>query len=1254
MQVNNIIELEEEPLFLHEAAERAPIEQLEELVLRWSPRRTERIKSAFKTWLEEAKKSSKDGVSRILVVSGEWGTGKTTLAKTVFQGIITQNNLTSRYLVFEDLIREIRGICGSNCYPVDAFENFFTQLVDKEGATYDRPLILLLDEVEGIIGLDNESPVGGLKLSDAFVKMLREFLGGRELHFGKSLKGRIHLVLFVTPHALNFIQSKLSSVGYEGWLNRREDIISIYSLTKNEFVEFGKALLEYTCKRASGDIIDDYRIFEFLYIVTNGNIGKLVSLVRRLVNTLYLRCTEEQKKTCIYKINVDNFLYFLEQSIQIPTVDFTETKSLVNFDFVGNILNKANKFPQTVSEQIKKIIFTASNIPESELDEESKIILPNFKIESYVEQNIFRPYKLYKIGSDRETLQKLLFILSEKLKEINSDTSTEELLICVSALVSLTKNGEYLIAIPITDKGNIDIDELNNVLLSYKFINIPNNVEDFLKSLLQNYPSERGIGISAVFKTMLYPAYSPRIIPFISDVRTAMDVFSFLKNFSPDNIKKIEDYSYLTLLEMLKEAGYIEEHQLKDYLRMYSIKNYENSVVSIKFILGSPQLENRLFATRDNVCTIIISQYALEIPNKPWNVFFIQMSLQDIQMLAARKHVDLMGKANYIDKQKLNDFYSTILHRYKFQEIFEEWKKKAKEKGIVISEKIGFENDPLVLDSKRKPYLVFLDYYRALLVGGSSCSRDELEDLLLNLYRVRPFEGLNGIPLPDVEPDNPLKDNNNEVLKQRIKNLVNQALHLAQSIGVATFDENTKTICLSLWPAEERILELLSKKNSSLSLADLEKEFVFEKSEGNSEVSRNLFEEFVLKMLESRGLVEISTLKKKGKSSEETVFLKRLSENDVLSLLVDVNQRKEKIKEDLQAVPKIHLNSSLCHVFFSKQKGSKIIFLSDIDDLLQRYINKLETSKDPVIFNIVFILANYMEEIFNKYIVKALSETKNIQHDLEKYKSDIDSKLGKNINDLSKVLPPDVLEEIRKSAKFDKDKYHEALNKILAKIDTYLSLTKDSLVEELVKQESDLRQIFMFRESVVPLGTYVGSKITHFHNYILFKIQEIYRNEFLGLKNDIDSVLQKLEDAVNRTLDSVQMLDQTVIHKIAKEKWHDLYGDKGLTGGLPGIIDFLEHLIVEFSKKGEKLQQRENLIREIIQKHESATGLLKELSEILDKDRNRLEELKGIFNVLGEIESLKSESDWLKERLGSVEDRLKQIQNEIKNFRIGG
>ncbi|MCC6005488.1 MAG: hypothetical protein LM590_14210, partial [Thermofilum sp.] len=307
MQATNIVPLEQEPEYLDEASERIPLEQLEKLVMEWSPRRSERVKKTFRLWLEEAKKSSKDGASRIFVLSGEWGSGKTTFARAIFPKIIEQEGLLCENVTFGDLIKYVKNLCNNDekLDPIEAFDRVFTAYVNEKNADYDKPLILLVDEVEGIIGLDNEPPIRGKKLSDVFINMLKEFLTGEETYFGKEIKGRMHLVLFVTPYAWNLINGKLAGMGFSGWLLRRVDICEIYPLNKIEFVEYAKALIKYICRKDSYAIIDDHRIIELLYTITHGNSGLLVKLLRNLIMMSYESCRKEHGVHCMYKIDVE-------------------------------------------------------------------------------------------------------------------------------------------------------------------------------------------------------------------------------------------------------------------------------------------------------------------------------------------------------------------------------------------------------------------------------------------------------------------------------------------------------------------------------------------------------------------------------------------------------------------------------------------------------------------------------------------------------------------------------------------------------------------------------------------------------------------------------------------------------------------------------------------------------------------------------------------------------------------------------------
>ncbi|MCC6005042.1 MAG: hypothetical protein LM590_11970 [Thermofilum sp.] len=1253
MQATNIVPLDQEPEYLDEASERIPLEQLEKLVMEWSPRRSERVKNTFQQWLEEAKKSSKNGASRIFILSGEWGSGKTTFASTIFPKIIEQKGLLWKNITFENLIENVKNLCKNDekLDPIEAFDRVFTAYVNEKNADYDKPLILLVDEVEGIIGLDNEYPIRGVKLSNAFIEVLRRFLSGKEAYFGRDIKGRMHLVLFMTPFALNFINEKLASIGFSGWLWRREDLCDIYPFNKIEFVEYAKNLIKYVMHgKDPNEIIDDYRVFELLYMITHGNAGLLVKILRELIMMSFKKCSEENTMRCIYRIDIDMLSKFFEEySIKIPSQGFMDIANPINLDLVRRIFNSSIvKNHPKISELLKKIFFTSSIIFEDELDEISKIVLTNFQVDPSMGIKSFKFYRVYKLGS-RNSLEEFLDNLTKKLKEVNNDVSEEELKICASMLLCLTKDGDFRIAIPVTLEGNIDREELSYIMSSYKYVILPDDIEDFLNSNLDRRSFANSIGLSSLTKAMLYPVYSPMIIPFIVDSKTTVEIYSFIRRLLLSDVKAFEHHARMAVLDMLEKRGYVEERSSGKAYTIPSLKKYENSILGVAVIVGSQQIEGlEKLEDKDNACILVISPHELKMQSNRWNTFFVQMSLQDIELLAARNIAEQLKRSNYIVMQKLNDFYITLFNKYGFQKIFEEWASKATNLGILIRERIGIESHRKVIESKRKPHLVFLDYYKALLVGGMECERDELEELLFYLYRVRPFEGLieglSGFSLPDIEPDNPIKDSDHKVLRERIGEMVNNALELAKSIGAAEYDEETRTIRLKLLPAEKRIIELLEKSDTDMNIINnLEKYFVFERSDDqSSEMSKRIFYDFILKLLENRGLI---ICKKRGKT-EEYIKLVRLSDKEINDLVLQIEVDRNKIKEFLE-LQEIDLNSSICHILLSKQKGSKIIFLGDIDTIIQKYIDKLEITRDPAIYDLLVDLRDYLNEVFEKYIKKATIEISKIINEVSQYQKFFSKQIDEKIDSLKGIFPPEIFDKISKNIQIDKERYIRNFDEVLKSMSTYLSISRGELIKEISNFEIDIRRNFVAWAPAVK-GKAQKEELTpqHYYNYILFRMRNLYHEKFLKHKIDADKLLNEFYEKIEKIKGIIHeyKLTSDIVHKIVKEKYLQQYRGKEFSGDILEIIEFLKNLAEELKSKGEIIKQREELKKTILTKKESIMKLNDYIMEKYEEIVKTIDELKMACDALNEMGISISRIEKIREHIYQIERKLEQLE----------
>ncbi|MEM4601676.1 MAG: AAA family ATPase, partial [Desulfurococcaceae archaeon] len=239
--------VESKPKYVSEAAENIPWDELEQIVLRLSPRSRRNAVEAFKSWLIRIREASERGESGIFVLNGEWGVGKTALGKTVLRSEAEKFGYKVKEIRFDVFINDIKK--NYNRYGIiedylSLFENTLREYLQEVGnISEENPLLLFIDEVEGIIGLyHRQETIGDVNAGHAFIQFLREFRS-KDSRFAPDLKGKIHLVLFITPFALNFITRQLGPE-YSGWLLRRESIYNLYPLDKYETIEFTRESLK--------------------------------------------------------------------------------------------------------------------------------------------------------------------------------------------------------------------------------------------------------------------------------------------------------------------------------------------------------------------------------------------------------------------------------------------------------------------------------------------------------------------------------------------------------------------------------------------------------------------------------------------------------------------------------------------------------------------------------------------------------------------------------------------------------------------------------------------------------------------------------------------------------------------------------------------------------------------------------------------------------------------------------------------------
>ncbi|MEM4729634.1 MAG: hypothetical protein QXH42_07770 [Thermoplasmata archaeon] len=301
-------------------------------------------------------KNAKKPACRIIL--GDWGEGKSelynlhikpivetrksiifkTLAKTISNGYehkdVQRLNSTTQLESLHFLIslfNSIKEISNNENIPSvkdynDAKEYFLD--VIKRLSTSAVRVFIFIDEFEDL--LQPESKISKI------ITGIKQLINTEELPaLGESgeFSGLIHFFISCTPDAYYRLKSREGFDLTSGGIGRREAIINLEPILKDECIDFFWGLMKYSWEEklptplpiASGGIL------ETLYKVTQGNLGNMVSIFTRLLQHLTI---DDEKMEIAYWKNVKEFLLKTQINLygqEVKAIDEENYKKILEY-----------------------------------------------------------------------------------------------------------------------------------------------------------------------------------------------------------------------------------------------------------------------------------------------------------------------------------------------------------------------------------------------------------------------------------------------------------------------------------------------------------------------------------------------------------------------------------------------------------------------------------------------------------------------------------------------------------------------------------------------------------------------------------------------------------------------------------------------------------------------------------------------------------------------------------------------------------
>ncbi|MCE4620062.1 MAG: hypothetical protein F7C33_03460 [Desulfurococcales archaeon] len=272
------------------------------------------LESVLEAW--ERKLKGERVTSRIAYIIGEWGMGKTAFADYA-ERLCRKMGLTCVNQTFDHVRAELSkgSLWEYRDKPRLLLERLVELLVgDRSLLERREPIVVIVDEMEAIATPGGgEDPLANM-IVDQFLQLYKALVDprvGEEDELFESLRGRLHLILLLTPEAHMRLNNKISLLlGQEGRYERRPDKkIRLKPFPKEEFLELLDIYTSTTLGVSIREVLGDPRLVNTLYLLTSGAPGIALDLLRQLLEKAIGDCTS--RPPCLCRITPLRFLEYI-------------------------------------------------------------------------------------------------------------------------------------------------------------------------------------------------------------------------------------------------------------------------------------------------------------------------------------------------------------------------------------------------------------------------------------------------------------------------------------------------------------------------------------------------------------------------------------------------------------------------------------------------------------------------------------------------------------------------------------------------------------------------------------------------------------------------------------------------------------------------------------------------------------------------------------------------------------------------------
>lgn len=1236
------------------------------------------IKRSYEDFIEEAMASNELSVCLIV---GEWGLGKTSSFRSFAVPLLERRDCAGLIIKARDFIdyftwlekasfliaeRAIRAILLviNRLMNLRINEELSTDLILEQvlGKLGKERLCVFIDEFESVIEEEVE-------VSSRIIEGISALINGEYEPLSKKgkYKGKIHLILSMTPQALSRFKSEIKFQETKGRMLRRiKKTIELRPLTRSECYKLLIGYLNYIYNGKLPIVLPfpTLSILDSIMFAGRRNPGYMVLILNSLISSL---ASKDCPKS---KIRVAN-IHDLEQALRGPVGwEITKEGDTIELSYVDNIVIlvagdvDSKRMSDLLSEVVRTLAITPFPLSAREIsllisngkekDVEVAIDIIYRKLEKIYRTPIMRFYSIPK----HLAINKINEIISgEKLEVILGD-NLNKLLDYITRY--RYKSGEIIEELVIPSKS--DLNYFTRELSESIGIKEEYLIKIF-RELLTINKIEKLYRFNREIYQNVYPPPCPICVATKEKNEAQKEWRESLRDVSEGQVDEVE--LGLAMVPLMIPNFFFNEN---DYLEQNVIKkriSYGNIFIDMKFIsLGildrrylQPQYFREKFKALLNNAPIIIiftkpdlEKYARELREdlgSEWYLKVVSIGTIDLaKMLGLRR---LRKKNVKLYENDVRGIIRSIQKRYSVsEELLKEIIPDCKLNGIIISRPTW---DPRlsIMDIPR-----VYDYY--LVQPRAIIQSDKVYDWVEENIKKFIFYGLKAREIPcgiDIES------------LDRLMNLENYLIRndFLKEVAGGVIINNSEV--------EKRIIDF-AKRKSNFNLTELNRIFVFEWLEN---IEKNVLRDIYIEILKRKGyLTEIN------KRTGEYEYIKLDDLESATSKLLkeieqDLNERNPKFMK-------------IASILVTKERGYRYIDLKKFVKTLKNILELAYTVKEEIdkrrLFNTIIRLKEKLFELYLQIVERAyqkinkvIEEASLIVNEIKKKTKGIISILNiVNINlDYSQITEISSLEEkirglyeiinheftereirnllssILKEAnenpfdfrKLNKElsgiekayffnikfylikKIYDEINSIKLKL--HDGFQKIRVIEEFPKEFNKLQ-----RDIRIMLKKVFGEAIEEKYNIsfrdILGKTYIYEKMSFKEFMNLINSVLQKKDELIN-SLNGIKTELKTISKYISKAR------------NSINILDkVLENVDIGNIKLDKELTLMENKSRTFRKMEE-------ELKSSIDKNIGHEDLFIKIKNFKKIAIELASEEDYLQNKLNEVYDKEKKISSKL-------